>query len=87
MGQLIVEVKFTDNAKFEANFAKGATFRQQAGVTNSRVFRDAADPNHVVVISDATDEVKARALFANPEVRKMMQEAGSAAPPKVSFAK
>jgi hypothetical protein len=87
MSTLIVEVKIADYAKFSETFPKGASIRGAAGVTNSRVYRGVDDPNSVIVVSDASDEAKARAMLGSPEVRSMMQAGSLQGAPKITFAK
>lgn len=80
MAQLIVEFRVSDYQKYRTNFDKGARYREEAGITNCRIFRDVDDQNSIVVVSDATDEAKALAIFNNPETRKLSQEVMTASP-------
>ncbi len=50
------------------------------GITDIAVLRDADDPNSVWIVGEAdTDNVEA--LLSDPDLAKVMQEAGVTAPP------
>jgi hypothetical protein len=85
MGTLIVELKISDFTKFTEVFPKGEAVRNAGGITNSRAFRGIQDPNSIIVISDASDEGKARAALGSDEVRSLMQAASIIGPPRVLF--
>jgi hypothetical protein len=48
-----------------------------------RVYRDADNPQELVVWSETSDPAGAREASSRPEVRDAMQEAGVVGPPKV----
>ena len=43
--------------------------RASAGITNGRVFRNADDPNEVVILQDVADVAKARTWFGSDDMK------------------
>ncbi|PYQ54535.1 MAG: hypothetical protein DMF53_29340, partial [Acidobacteria bacterium] len=59
--------------------------QRAAGLTVRHVLRGADDPQEVVVLFEAEDLGRARALAGSDELRKIMQEAGVLGPPDMHF--
>jgi len=57
--------------------------RENAGLKNWRVYRDADSADKVLVWSEAQDLTKAREAILGPDIQKAMQEAGVIEPPRV----
>ena len=57
-----------------------------AGVTNGRVFRNAQDPNDVVILQDVADVPKARFLMNSDDMKATMQKSGVVGSPNLRFA-
>ena len=51
-----------------------------------RVFRNADDPNEVVILQDVADIAKARTWFASDDLKDAMQKSGVIGSPSVRFA-
>lgn len=83
MAQICVENTVADYSKFRTHFDNNAHGRTAAGISNPRVFRNADNGNHIVIIADVADPAKARQALATPEYRARMQEAGMTGTPKV----
>jgi len=60
--------------------------RDAAGLTELGVFRDASDPNLVLVVWDADDVSGFEAMLADEELKAAMADAGVTGPPKVWIA-
>jgi len=83
MPTLAVQVTIGDYAKWRPIFNKNKPLRDRAGLRNVRVYRDADNPQQLIVWSETSDTAKAREVLSSPEVRNAMQEAGVVGPPKV----
>jgi len=83
MPTLAVQVTIGDYAKWRPIFNKNKPLRDRAGLRNVRVYRDAYNPQQLIVWSETSDTAKAREVLSSPEVRNAMQEAGVVGPPKV----
>jgi hypothetical protein len=57
-----------------------------AGITNSRVFRSADDPNDVVILQDVADVSKARTWLTSSEMKSVMEKSGVLGSPNLRFA-
>jgi hypothetical protein len=60
--------------------------RASAGITNGRVFRNADDPNEVVVLQDVSDVAKARTWLDSEDMKTAMQKNGVVGSPSIRFA-
>jgi erythromycin esterase-like protein len=83
MPTLAVQLAIGDYAKWRPVFDKHKTLRDKAGLTNVRVYRDADNPNEVIVWGETSDVVKVREALGGQEIRSAMQEAGVVSPPKI----
>ena len=50
--------------------------RREYGITNRRVYRNAADPNDLVLLFDVADEARAREFGASDDLQNIMRKAG-----------
>jgi hypothetical protein len=64
-----------DYAKWRPVFDKYKSLRDNAGLSNVRVYRNADDPKELIVWSDTSDVAKAREALGSEEIRNAMQEA------------
>ena len=83
---LTIHLKVKDYATWRAGYDGGEKGRLSAGITNGRVFRNAADPNDVVVLQDVADVTKARSWLGSDEMKVAMQKDGVVRHPSVRFA-
>ena len=60
--------------------------RATAGITNSRVFRSADDPNDVLILQDVADVSKARTWLGSNEMNTVMAKSGVVGAPSIRFA-
>jgi quinol monooxygenase YgiN len=85
MVRLLVSMKVKDFGQWKDGFEKGGELRKNAGSTGSRIFQDAADPSHAVVLIGWNDIGKAKAFMQSPEMAARMQEAGVTGRPEMTF--
>jgi hypothetical protein len=50
--------------------------RKEAGLTDVALFRQADDPNNVLMVWDSSDPSRLKAMAASPELAAKMREAG-----------
>jgi hypothetical protein len=85
MASLIIQHKITDYAAWRPHYDHHETSRVGAGITNGRVYRNAADPNDIVIVADVADPAKARAWMAGDDLKTAMQKAGVLGKPTVNL--
>jgi hypothetical protein len=83
---LTIHLKVKDYATWRAGYDGGEKGRLSAGITNGRVFRNAADPNDVVVLQDVADVPKARSWLGSDDLKVAMQKDGVVGTPSIRFA-
>jgi hypothetical protein len=83
---LTIHLKVKDYATWRAAYDGGEKNRSSVGITNGRVFRNAEDPNDVVILQDVADVPKARAWLGSDDLKTQMQKNGVVGPPNVRFA-
>ena len=85
MPYLLVVHKVQDYDRWRPYFDSDKPRQQGAGLTVRHVLRGADDPQEVVILFEAEDLGRARALAGSEELRKIMQEAGVLGPPAMHF--
>lgn len=82
---VLSQVKVQDYAKWRPVFDEAKPLRVAHSLESERVFRNAANPNEVIVEMKFRDAAGAHAYLALPELRATMQRAGVIPPPQVTF--
>jgi hypothetical protein len=83
---LTIHLKVKDYATWRTSYDGREKSRLSAGITNGRVFRNAQDPNDVVILQDVADVEKARTWLASDDLKAEMQKSGVVGSPNVRFA-
>jgi len=83
---LTIHHKVKDYAAWRTGYDGHEKSRLSAGITNSRVFRSAEDPNDVVILQDVADVAKARAWLGSDDLKTAMQKGGVIGSPSIRFA-
>jgi len=83
---LTIRHKVRDYTTWRTVYNAHEQSRRAAGVTNGTVFRNAEDPNDVVVLQDVADVAKARTWVASEDLKAAMQKAGVVSSPSIRFA-
>ena len=83
---LTIHIKVKDYATWRIGYDGHEKNRLTAGITNGRVFRNAEDPNDVVILQDVADVSKARSWLSSDELKATMQKSGVVGSPNVRFA-
>src|SRR5213592_150477 len=82
---VLVRHKVADFAKWKPVYDAHLSARQNAGLKEEHVFRNADDPNEVLLLFSAEDIDKAKAFIASDDVRQTMEKAGVSDKPDVYF--
>jgi hypothetical protein len=83
---LTIRHKVKDYDVWRASYDSSEKGRHSAGITNGRVFRNADDPNDVVVLEDVSDMFKAHAWAGSDDLKAGMQKSGVVGAPSLRFA-
>ena len=83
---LTIHCKVNDYAAWRKGYDGHEQARVSAGITNGRVFRNAADANDVVILLDVADVAKARTFLGADSLKADMQKNGVIGTPSLRFA-
>jgi hypothetical protein len=83
---LTIHIKVKDYATWRPAYDGHEKSRLSAGVTNGRVFRNAQDPNDIVILQDVADVAKARTWLGSDDLKATMQKSGVVGSPNIRFA-
>jgi hypothetical protein len=83
---LTIHIKVKDYATWRTGYDGREKSRLSAGITNGRVFRNAQDPNDVVILQDVADVSRARAWLGTVDLKAEMEKSGVVGSPSVRFA-
>jgi hypothetical protein len=75
-GFLLAEHKVRDFAEWHKGYVSGLPARQEAGLTEIKVFRDHAEPNLVSMLFSVENLAKAKALVESPGLKAHMESVG-----------
>jgi hypothetical protein len=84
---VLVRHKVADFAKWKPVYDAHLTARQKAGLKEEHVFRNADDPNEVLLLFSVEDFDKAKAFIASDDLCQAMEKAGVSDKPDVYFLK
>src|SRR5215470_12409673 len=73
---LLIRHKVADFAKWKPVYDGHLSARQKAGVKEEHLFRNADDPNEVLLLFSAEDIDKAKVFIASDDVHQTMAKAG-----------
>jgi hypothetical protein len=84
---LLIRHKVSDFAKWKPVYDGHLSARQKAGLKEEHLFRNADDPNEVLLLFSVEDFDKAKVFIASDDVRQTMERAGVSDKPDVYFLK
>jgi heme-degrading monooxygenase HmoA len=84
---MLIRHKVADFAKWKPVYDAHLSARQKAGLNEEHVFRNAHDPNEVLLLFLMEDVDKAKAFTASDDLRQAMEKAGVSEKPDVYFLK
>jgi hypothetical protein len=83
MASMIIHHRVRDYAAWRLDYDAHESNRVAAGITDGRVYRNAEDPNDIVVVANVSDLAKARAWTASDDLKTAMQNAGVLGAPTI----
>jgi heme-degrading monooxygenase HmoA len=83
MASMIIHHRVRDYAAWRPGYDAHESSRSAAGITDGRVYRNAEDPNDVVIVANVSDLAKARAWTASDDLKLAMQKAGVLGAPTI----
>ena len=87
MMHMLLRHKVADFAKWKPIYDAHLSARQKAELKEEHLFRNADDPNEVLLLFSVEDVDKAKAFTASDDLRQAMQNAGVRDKPDVYFLK
>ena len=84
---VLVRHKVADFAKWKLVYDAHLSARQKAGLKEEHLFRNADDPNEVLLLFSMEDLDKAKAFTASNDLRQTMEKSGVSDKPDVYFLK
>jgi hypothetical protein len=83
---LTLHFKVKDFNAWQTSYNGNEKNRTSAGITNSKVFRGADNPNEVVLLQDVADVAKARTWYGSNEMKTTLENGGVLGSPTIRFA-
>lgn len=84
---IIFRTKVADYDKWKPIFDADGVNRQANGSRGGQLFRNASDPNELVMLFEWDDLEKARQFTQSEDLRELMQRAGVVDQPDIYFLK
>jgi hypothetical protein len=85
MPHVLVRSKVQDFAKWKVKYDEHQSVRKAAGLTERYLFRNADNPNEVILLFETSDLDKARVFASSDDLRQKMQESGVTDKPDMYF--
>ena len=76
MPTLVTQHRVKNYDAWRPHFDRHESKRVEYGITNPRVYRNASDPNDLVLLFNVADEARAREFGQSPDLRSTMEAAG-----------
>jgi heme-degrading monooxygenase HmoA len=85
MPYILVRHKVEDYAKWRPAYDEHGAARQASGCRGTHVFRNAEDPNEIVMLLEWDDLENARQLIQSEDLREAMKRSGVTDQPDIYF--
>ena len=85
MNYILIRHKVADFAKWKPVYDAHSSARQKAGLKEEHLFRNAENPNEVLLLFSMEDVDKAKAFAASGDLREAMKKAGVSDKPDLYF--
>lgn len=86
-GFLLAQHRVRNFSEWYKGYVSGRTPRTEAGLTEIKVFRNHADPDHITMLFSVENLAKAKALIESPALKEHMESIGVLGPMSVTFLK
>jgi hypothetical protein len=84
---ILVRHKVADFTKWKPVYDAHLSARENAGLKEEHLFRNADDPNEVLLLFSAEDLDKAKTFTASDDLRQAMEKSGVSDKPDIYFLK
>ncbi len=85
MAGILVQHRVKDYQNWKINYDSQAALRTSNGMLSDQVFRDAGDPNKVIVVLKWISLENAQKFAQSPELKAAMEKAGVDGQPSITF--
>jgi len=85
MTYLIIRHSVADFAKWKPHYDAHEPARHTAGLVEKELLHDVSDPNHLVLLFEATDLAKAKDLLESDSIKEAMRKGGVVGKPEFYF--
>ena len=85
MPHILIRHKVEDYAKWKPAFDEHGATRQAKGSKGARLFRNADDPNEVLILFEWDNMERARQFIQSEDLRQTMQRAGVSDQPDLYY--
>ena len=85
MAHMLVRHKVADFEKWKQVYEEHHSAREAAGLENIHLWRNEDDPNEVLILFEAADFSKAKALTNSPDLKESMEASGVQGRPEIVF--
>ena len=85
MSNILLRLSVADYAKWKPVFDEYASVRKTGGSRGGRLFRNADNPNEVLILWDWDTRANAQAFFTSQDLRETMPRAGVTGRPDVYY--
>ena len=85
MAHMIIRHKVADFSKWKPVYEDHRSAREAAGLKELHLWRNADDPNEVILLLDVSDVAKAKKFSGSSELKEKMQAAGVQGAPDIIF--
>jgi hypothetical protein len=85
MVHIIVRHKVADFAKWKPVYEDHRSMREAAGIKDQHLWRNADDPNEIILLFEAPDMAKAKEFADSTDLKEKMQAAGVQGAPEFVF--
>jgi hypothetical protein len=82
---IIIRSKVTDFNTWKTQYDSHLPIRVEAGLTEKQMFRNADNPNEIILLFEAEDLNRAREFAGSADLREKMREAGTIDKPDIYF--
>ena len=85
MPYVLIRHKVEDYAKFRTGYNEHGSTRKAGGCKGTHVFRNAENPNEIVILLEWDELENARQLIQSEDLREEMKRSGLADQPDIYF--
>jgi len=85
MAGMLIQHKIKDFAEWKKVFDSNATLRSSNGELSAQIYRDATDPNQLILVFKWDSVENAQKFAQSPELKAAMENAGVDGRPTITF--